>query len=217
MAVPLPLVALDIVASLLTLVLVAFFVRTWVRTRLGLHLLLAAGFLLVGGSFLFVATSEFSVAASGARLYLARYVAQTGGALLLALAYLGARSGDPRVWETSGWAVVALAAILVGALALGPLSYLPDRDGSVEIVAHVAQAAAYAVCAALSWRAAPRGPVPLVPLAFAAFALSKYTWLLIDVSAARDLVGFVYAWRFAGILLLLAAVALPVEREEAAP
>jgi hypothetical protein len=57
--------------------------------------------------------------------------------------------------------------------------------------------------------ARPRLDRALVPAAFLAWAATKYTWLLVDLSGALQLVPFVYAWRFLAIGLLLAALLVP--------
>lgn len=215
MAVPLgALVALDAVATLLTLAVAGFFALTWRRSGAALHLLFAVGFGLVALGYVAVSTSEFDLARESAAWDAWRLALQTGGALVLLCGYLSARRhGAAKPLQALGWAAAAAGVVFLALYLLAPpASGLPSPERAFT-VAHGVQFLAYLGCVALSMEAYRRAPSmvnALVPAAFLAWGFSKYTWLLIDLTAAQDLVVLVYAWRFGAILLLLGALALPV-------
>ena len=217
--------ALDVLASLLTLGVVGFFAALWRRSGHNLHLLMVAGFLLVASGFLGVSASEFNLQGEPDNWHALRFVGHTAGALVLVLAYASAHQhGAARPWRVAAWTVAIMGLILAALYWLAPpVSPLP-RLQNAFVVAHAVQFAAYAACAAYASSAFRRHPSfdrALVPAAFVSWALSKYTWLLIDLSRAQEVVPFVYAWRFLAIGLLLAALFLPVrhawESERRAP
>ena len=206
--------ALDIVAFLLTLGVVGFFAALWRRSGHSLHLLMLAGFLLVAAGFLGVSASAFNLQGEPDNWHALRFVGHTAGALVLVLAYASAHQhGAARPWRVAAWTVALMGVILAAIYWIAPpLSRLP-RLQNAFVVAHAVQAIAYAGCAAYASSAFRRHPSfdrALVPAAFLSWALSKYTWLLIDLSRAQDLVAFVYGWRFIAIGLLLLALFLPV-------
>jgi hypothetical protein len=206
-------VALDALSAAATLSIVGFFLRTWRRSGAALHLLMAVGFLLVAGSYALVAASEFDLAGPAGAIDALRLIGQTFGAVVLALAYVASRGGR----AASPLRVLAASAALVAAgLAVGALLGAPFAQvasGRVaSLSAHAAQALAFATCAWLSFRAFRRQPAAqraLVPGAFLLWTVMKYTWVLIDVSGAQELVGFAYASRFVAIGLLQLALWLP--------
>lgn len=218
-------VLLDVLAAVLTLGVVAFFAAAWRRSGAPLHLLFAAGFGLVGAGFLAVSTSQFDLARTGEAWDAFRLATQTGGALTLLLAYLSARRhGAARPLQVLGWLAAAGGlGLLALYLLVPPADALPPLDDAFAF-AHAVQFGAFLGCVALSLEAYRRSTGPagaLVPGAFLLWALSKYTWLLIDLTAAQDLVPLVFVWRFGAIALLLLAVGLPARalrrRDHAAP
>lgn len=207
------LLALDVASALLTLGLVAFFVRSWTRTRDDFHLLFAVGYLFLAVGFLVVSTGAFGRGAGASLADVTRMVLLLGGSLVLAFAYVSAgRHGAARAVEALAWTVAVLAGVLVAALAA-----LPALPGGlpldpVEPAFLAVMTAAFAACAHLASRGTPRRPGldrVLVPAAFGAWGLSKYTWLLVDLSDAVGLVPVVYLWRFAALGLFVAALGLP--------
>lgn len=216
--VPFLLMGMDLVACTLTLMLVGLFIIERGRSREPFPHLVAAGFALVAGSFLAVSASTFDVGGPAGAIDAARLAGQTGGALAICLAMLGRRAGRGFAAYALGWLVVAASVVGAAVYAL-----LPARDASLPlegafVPAHLVQTLAYAVCTALSVgglqgrRAVER---VLVPFGFLAWTLSKYTWLLIDLSGALGLVPFVYLWRFTALASLLVAF-FPVSSEEPA-
>lgn len=208
--------ALDALAAALTLAVVGFFALAWRRTRAPLHLLFATGFGLVALGFLAVSTSEFDLAREAEAWDAWRLASQTCGALVLLFGYLSARRhGAARPLQAVGWAVAAVAVlVLLLYLVVPPTAELPRLDQAF-VAAHLVQFLAYVGCVALSleaYRRLPTAPNALVPAAFLAWSFSKYTWLLIDLSAAHALVPLVFVWRFSAIALLVTAIALPVRR-----
>lgn len=204
--------ALDVLAALGSLALAGFFAWSWARSRDDLHLLLAAGFALLAVSYPAVAVSHFAPGETIGRWDAARLAGQSAGALGLALAYAGrrARSGAAR---KAGW-VVALGGVagLVAALLLSPPTQAVDRRTAL-VAAHALQAAAFFACAAAStdgWRRRAVATRALVPAGFAALGASKLAWLLVDVGFPDGLVVAIYAGRFAGLVLLLLALGLPM-------
>lgn len=201
--------AADATSGVLTLVLAAFFLRLWRASRDPEHGLFALGFFLIGGTFPLVTASQIGLLESVDVVHSARLAGQLGGALVLALAYASTRvHGRSRPFVVLALTIVAALAVLVVVLAVPP-------RGSLEgmfAVAHATMVVAYGACAWLSFASVMRRPAGvsfLVPGAFVAWAISKYTWLLIDITADLRLVGFVYFWRYSAITLLLLAVALP--------
>lgn len=208
--VPFALMGLDLVACAVTLLLVAFFLLEWGRLRDPASLLLAAGFALVAGSFLTISASTFDLDGSTAALDGARLAGQTGGAFVILLALLARRLPRGAAALALGWSVVA--ASLVGAGAFASMAVRGDIPLRAFVPAHAAQTLAYACCVVLAagrGRGAALGRT-LLPLGFVAWALSKFTWLLIDLTEGVDLVPYVYALRFAALALMLLAL-LPRE------
>lgn len=213
MVAPTVLVALDILSSLLTFVLVGFFLLTWRRSGRTHHLLMAIGFFLVAASFAAASTSQFNLAGPTAFFDALRIAGQTGGALVLAFTYLSLhRHGAARPGLVAAWALAAAAILFVTVyLLVPPFASLPAPSATFAW-AHATMAVAYLLCTWYSAGAFKRGPVAtnlLVPGAFLCWALTKYTWFLIDVSGAQDLVPYVYVWRFLALGLLLSALILP--------
>lgn len=206
--------ALDVVAALGTLAAVGFFLRAWLRSRAALHLLLALGFALVAASYPFVAWSHLGEQAGAADGV--RFVGQTGGALVLALAYVashGGRAASPLHvlgWSAAACALVGLAlALLVPAGAAGP------TEGDIALVAHATQSVCFATCAALAASAFRRHMTldrAIVPAAFVLWAIGKALWVAIDLGASDSLLPLVYGCRLGAVSLLLLALALPVTR-----
>lgn len=214
MALPLAgLVALDALAALLLLGVAGFFVASWRRSGEPLHLLFAVGFGLVALGISAVFTAQFDLARRFEAWDALRLVGHTGGALVLALAYGSARlHGVARPARVLGWAAAAVA-VLVALLyvALPPAFDLPNLADAFA-AAHAVQFVAYLACVGLSlegFRRAPTLENAFVPAAFLAYAFSKWTWLLIDLTADLEVVPFVLLWRFTAIGLLLAAVLSP--------
>lgn len=155
---PLLYLGLDVASAALTLVVAGFFLLSWRRSGLGLHLLLAVGFLIVGASFSASSTSQFEPEKS-AFLDVVRIGGQTGGALVLVFAYVGARRhGDPRPWATLGWTAAAIFVLVAALFALyPPFNRFPSYRESL-IVAHLVQTGAYALCTVLSSSSFRRAP-----------------------------------------------------------
>ena len=210
------LMGLDVVSALLTLLVAAFFVRSWRRTGLDLHLLMAAGFALVGASFLGASVTHYGLVPEDGFVHAARATGQLGGALVLAFAYITARwRGRATPWLVGGWVLVAMSVLGAFLYAADPFGSFPPATEMYPF-AHALMVVAYGICAWLSLRGAWARPGLdrlLVPFGFVAWGLTKYTWLLIDLSGAQGLAPFVYAWRLAAIGLFLAAVALPPRPE----
>lgn len=204
---------LDVVSAAATLLAALFFVRAWLRSRAPLLLLLSIGFLLLCASYPFVAASELRDAGPDAYDVL-RFAGQTGGALVLALAYAashGGRAASP--FPVLGWSAAVTAVLAGGLVAVVRLTVGLPRVDDVALVAHVVQALSFATCAALASTAYRRLPTidrALVPLAFAVWALGKLTWVFIDMGSTLVALPIVYACRLAAIALVLLAVALPV-------
>lgn len=196
---------LDVLAAAASLLLAAFFGRTWWRTRDDLHLLLATGFVLLAVSYPAVAVSHADPLGPWNA---ARLAGQTPGAAGLALAY-ASRRGPGRVARVAGWgvAIVGLASLAL-ALLLSPRAQEAARTPAL-VAAHAIQAACLAACAAYAWRPGGR-TMALVPLGFASLAASKLAWLAVDLGAPDALVALVYACRFAGLGLLLAVAGVPL-------
>lgn len=199
---------LDLVSAVAVLGVAACFGLAWWRLRGPLSMLLCVGFSLLGIGILTVSTSEFDLGAAGPGVDLLRLATHTSAALVLAFAYVDARTGRSRPWRALAWASAGtgLVVALLSPLLVPQVSLDPRREW---LVAHAVQATAYATCFLLSGAALLRKPgvrVALVPLGFLAYAFSKYTWMLIDLTGDRSLVPFVYAWRFLMVGLLLGAL-----------
>lgn len=205
---------LDLVSAAAVLGIAACFGLAWWRLRGPLPMLLCVGFALLGVGILTVSTSEFDLGASGPGADLLRLATHTSAALVLAFAYVDARTGRSRPWRALAWASAGtgLVVALLSPFLVPQVSFDPRREW---LVAHAVQALAYAACFLLSSAALLRRPSlrgALVPLGFLAYAISKYTWTLIDLTGDKGLVPYVYAWRFLMIGLLLWAL-LPALRE----
>lgn len=212
------LLVLDLVSGALVMGLAALCLRSFWALRAELPLLMSVGFALLGVGILTVATSAFDLTRADAYVDLVRLCAHTGAALAFAAAYLSARRPGGRRWRALGWAAAGTAVLvaLVSPLA-PPALQLGGREQWV--VAHAVQALAYGLCFLLagSGTVARRGAgAALVPLGFLAYMLSKYTWLLIDLTGDLRVVPFVYLWRFLTIALFYAAL-VPALRGEGGP
>src|SRR5688500_10093002 len=84
---PILLVSLDAAAFALTMGLAFFFLVAWLRSESPLYLLLLVGFFLVAVGFLSVSPDEFSPTQGATPVDAVRIAGQTGGALVIALAY----------------------------------------------------------------------------------------------------------------------------------
>lgn len=213
--------ALDLLSAALLAVLVAFFARSWRRSGEPLHLLFAVGFGLIAAGVASVSTSAFDLARPVDAWDALRFAGYSGGAFVLFFAYLSRRRhGVARPARALAWSAAA-GALMVVALyfLLPPEAQLPVL-ADVFALAHAAQLLAFLGCATLALPAflrAPRLDHALVPAAFLLFALSKYTWLLIDVTGVLQVVPIVFLWRFLGVGLLLLAVGLPSPRRRWVP
>lgn len=202
--------ALDIVSAAMLLGLAGFFAVLWVRSRDTLPGLFAVGFALVGLGFPTVAASQSRLLDPAGTFDALRLASQTGGALILALAYLSARlHGSPRPVEVAAWAVAALCVgFALVYLVIPPIRALPRLDHLLG-AGHAVMVACYAACtllSAASFRHGARLELGLVPAGFLALAFAKYTWLLGDLGAT-SVSGLAYSWRLVGlVLLILAAV-----------
>jgi hypothetical protein len=222
---PAALVLLDLMGAALAVVIAAFFAASWRRSGDNTHLLFMVGFLLLAGGVAASSTSQFDLQRPAEAWDALRVAAHTSGALVLAFAYLSAsRHGDARPWTVVGWVAAGMGLLFAVLYWLVPPSAALPSLTSASFAAHAVQFVAYAACVALSLEGFRRRPAldnALVPTAFLAWAFSKYTWLLIDVSADTALVPFVLVWRFAALGLLLLALALPppipAGGEDAAP
>lgn len=216
MNVPL-LVVIDVVSGIAMLGLAAAFFALWRFTRDALHLLfgLALAVLAVGISI--VSASEFDVARASEIADGVRIIGQTAAPLMLATAYWFARIDRP----VNAWGI-ALASLAV-ATAFAALAYvLPPAGGfamgslrNTFLLSHALQFVLYLALVVLSARSFTRRPGTrraLVPVAFLAYAFSKYTWVLIDVQGDTRLVPAIYFWRFLMLGLLVAALAMPFLR-----
>lgn len=210
------LIGLDAASALLTLGVAAFFLRVYLATRTSLHLLFALGLALVGATFATTTASRFDLGGDPGLYDHIRIAGQLGGALVVLFAYAGARArGSPRPWVAIGLAAAALS-VFFGLLLVA--LKLPTRREDFA-VAHAVMALAWAAAAWMAARgsfslvASRRG---LVPAAFALFALSKYTWFVVEAGRADDAMALlVYPWRFAAIALLLAALVVAPRAKEA--
>ena len=107
-------VLLDFVACALTLFVAGFFAVTWRRLGNSLHLLFAVGFGLVALGYTGVFTSEFELTRKGELWDAVRFAGHTGGALVIAFAYMSARQhGTARPWRVLGWSIAALGILMV--------------------------------------------------------------------------------------------------------
>src|ERR1051325_11318061 len=79
--------SLDAAAFALTMGLVVFFLLAWLRSEGSLHLLLLVGFFLVAVGFLGSSPDEYSPTQHATPVDAVRIAGQTGGALVIALAY----------------------------------------------------------------------------------------------------------------------------------
>jgi hypothetical protein len=205
------LVAFDIASAALFVAVGTFFLRVWRASGASLDLLVASGFALVGVSYLTTTASEFQLGTTDAWDY-PRIAGQLGGTLVIALAYSGhRRERREKAFWALGWAVALVATLIALLFALRLVGLVPSLRAAFP-EAHAAMAVSWAFVAANAARAWARSPAfdsALAPLAFAALAVSKYTWVLIDLSTDTSLVPFVYGWRFAALGLLLAALFLP--------
>jgi len=207
-------VGLDVVSALLTLALGALLVRTWALTRAPIALLLGVAFILLGASYATVTASQFDLGRSPDLWDELRLAGQTGASLVLFLTYLSSRaSRNPVPFRVLAGAVGALT-VAVGLLdvVLPSLSArIPERQ--YFLGAHLVMAMAFGACAFMAARGFGQHPTrdrALVPLAFLFFAISKYTWFIIDLTRSDAPVGLIYAWRFAGIALLGFALVRPL-------
>lgn len=205
---PAALLWLDLLSAAAVLGIAACFVVAHFRMRGGLALLLGIGFALLGVGLLTVSTSAFDLGPGDPYVDLLRLSTHTSAALVLAFAYVDARTGRSRPWRALAWAS-ATSGILVALLS--PLVETPVvLDARREwVAAHAVQALCYAACFLLSGAALLRRPsarAALVPLGFLAYAVSKYTWLLIDLTGEKGLVPYVYLWRFLMVGLFLSAL-----------
>jgi hypothetical protein len=203
---------LDVASALLTLLVAVFFGRLAARTGDGLLGLFAAGFALIGVGFVGVSTSQFDTQQPPGAWDGLRIAGQLGGALVLLCSYVSHRvHGSPRPWAVLG-GVLAIASGLAAFLFLvvPPFAQWPGL-GTVLPVAHALMLACHLACAAMALPSLLRQPSldrVLVPAAFLAWAASKYTWLLIDLSRDAELAWFVYVWRYLAIAMLLTAIGL---------
>ncbi|HUR69459.1 MAG TPA: hypothetical protein VM370_09450 [Candidatus Thermoplasmatota archaeon] len=207
------LTVLDLLSAALTLVIALGFARLWTRSRRALHLLFALGMGLVGASFIVVGPSAFDIGEAPDLWDHLRLAGQTGGVLTILAAYWSSRATGQANPRTAIGFVLATMTILYALLyfVVPPAFTLPTRQMDF-VVAHSIMAIAWAGCAYLALR---RGGPPytterlLVPGAFLAFAVSKYSWLIIDIADDPGLAPLVYPWRFMGIFLMLLAFVLP--------
>jgi hypothetical protein len=219
------LVALDAISALLTLGVAAFFFRIYATTRISLHLLFALGLVLIGATFATTTASHFDLGGDPDIYDHLRIAGQLGGAFVVLFAYVGARTkGSRSPWIAVGLAAVALSVFFnVVYFVLPPALTFPGRQQDFAI-AHAVMAVTWATSAWLAGRGSfslARSGAGFVPAAFALFAMSKYTWFIVEAGSASDaMVLLVYPWRFTAIAFLIAAVTLaprmPQEAEHAA-
>ncbi|HWG89745.1 MAG TPA: hypothetical protein VNZ52_02755 [Candidatus Thermoplasmatota archaeon] len=210
---PFLLVGLDLVSLLLEVVVAAFFLQTWRRTGNATHLLFAIGFFLLALGTGAVSSSALDLLRNVETWDGLRMGGQTGGALVLFFSYASMRRGGHANILRVAAATIAFAASLMVILYVfvPPFLEVPSLE-SMAVVADAVQFLAYAGCvafASITYRRVPQPEYLLVPGAFMLLALSKYTWVLIDLSHAINLVGFVYVWRILALGLLLGALLLP--------
>ena len=214
-------VALDAVSALTTLIVAGLIFRIWTRLREPIHLLLALGFLLVGLSFFSVGASQFNLADTVAPWDGLRLAGQLGGAAVIFFAYVGrgARLRYP-IMIPLGWTTAAATVFIAAAVWIMQASSRGAHYDRLFAPAHALMMAFYAGVTALSARRLLRRPAlenALVPIAFGSWFLTKYTWLIVDLSGSDAPIPFVYAWRLAAIACLMAAVLLPVEPTRGPP
>lgn len=215
------LVGLDAASAIMTVVVAAYFLRIYWTTRVDLHLLFGLGLLLVGASFATTAASHFDLGGDPDAYDLLRIAGQLGGAFVVLFAYIGARSERRRSpWVALGLAAVALSVFFIVLYLAAPRARFPPREQDFAI-AHAVLFVTWGMNAWLagqgSFRIARSG-AGFVPAAFALFALSKYTWFLVEVGQAADATVFlVYPWRIGAIAFLLSALVLAPRAPKEAP
>jgi hypothetical protein len=205
------LVVLDAVSAVLTLAVAAYFLRLWSGTRHPLHLLFSLGLALVGASYTTVSASAFDLGHTPEGWDQLRIAGQVGGALVIFFAYTSARSSNGRPYLALGYAAAGLSLLFaILYFAIPPVFTFPDMRTAL-VISHFVTTFAWLASAVLAVSSVSGwGPDRLlVPMAFVAFAVSKYSWLLQDISGDPILIPYIYPWRFLGIVLLLAALLLP--------
>jgi hypothetical protein len=204
---------LDMISAALFVLVGAFFLRVYRDSKSNLDLLVSVGFALVGVSYLTTTASEFQLATTDAWDY-PRLAGQLGGTFVIAIAYSGHRSARrANAFWLLGW-IVALVALVFGLLFVVRLAGLLPSVRWMFPWAHGAMALSWLYVAANASRAWSKRPTiesVLAPSAFACLAISKYTWVIIDLGNDPQLVPFVYAWRFLAVALLLAALFAPFQ------
>ena len=207
--------ALDAVSAGLSLLIVGSFFRLWLRSRDSLHSLYATGFLIIGASFLSSAASEFNLAGPPLTVDAVQVSGPLVGAIVLLLAYVSfRRHGRARFWIVLAWTVSAVGLVFAFLyVVVPPFATLPDL-GTYLPIAHAITFLVLLGCAGLSTRGFAKRPTvdrTLVPIGFLCLSLTKYTWLLFDLSRSEALPPFVYVWRLLGIAMFLLPIYLPTE------
>lgn len=211
------LVAVDLLSSLAMMSVAIAFFALWRRSRSSLHLLFAFAFATLAAGMSTVSTSEFDLTGASPLVDTVRIVTHTAAPLMFALGYWSHRRERP----IPTWRVVAISFGV--ATVLGLLVWAAPPTGSVSlgstrnafVAAHALQFVLYLGVVVLSSGSLLRAPSwrrALVPLGFLAYAFSKYSWILIDLSGDTGLIAFIYFWRFTMLALLLLALMGPFLR-----
>lgn len=215
------LLALDAVSALALIGLAAGFVALWRFTREPLHAVLSVAFATLAAGVSAVSASEFEVPSGSPWVDGFRMLCHTAAPIMLVIVYGSAhRSVRPR----AAWPILVAfaAAALVTAIvwSLPPEgSFAIGTERNALVVTHAFQFVLYLLLVVLSGRRFVERPSTrraLVPLAFMAYAFSKYTWTLIDLDGHQQLVPLVYLWRFVMIALIVTAFFAPLLRERRA-
>lgn len=203
--------ALDALSTVLTLAVAIGFLAIARFTRQGLHVIIAAGFGLLGLGFLFVSASHFSAGPQLQAGEAARIIGLLAGSLTLLLAYttVHGERGRPPV-------LAILLGAVGGTLTLGAALWFLPPVGRLALsphslsVAYATVTLAFLGCAILAgygWHKRPTWGRALVPLGFLCWAFSSYTWIFIDIGGDSRFLVLAYTWRFAALALVLWAMA----------
>lgn len=206
-------IALDVASAMFTLLVGVFFALFWSSTRDRLFLLFSAGFMLTALGFPAVTASQFNLGLQQGYWDVLRLGFLLGGAFVLLFAYMSLHwPGSARSLTLAGWASAGLSVLLMVLFAIVPPFVSIPLPALLHPFAHIIISLAFAACALFSSAGLARRPSidrALVPVGFLFFALSNYTWLLVDLSASINIVPLVYVWRLTAIWLFMTALRLP--------
>jgi hypothetical protein len=209
--------ALDALSAIALLTLAGGFAALWRFTREPLHGVLAVAFATLAGGVSAVSASEFEVAEGAPWVDAFRMVCHTAAPLMLVSVYWATqRRSRPGALSTVASAF-ALAGLLTAIVWILPPEgrFAIGTERNALVLTHGLQFALYLALVVLAGRRFVRSPSSrraFVPLAFTAYAFSKYTWVLIDLDGDQGLIPLVYFWRFAMIGLMASAFLAPFLR-----